>query len=88
MDRHVIFGVHLTDRLHHAGMVQQLLTQYGEHIRTRLGLHAAHGHRGGPNGLILLEMLGDDPTLDVIQGQLEALDGVEVQRMVFHHPAS
>ena len=86
MDRHVILGIHLTDRLQHAGRVQQILTENGELIRTRLGLHAAHGHRGGPNGLIMLEMLGDDATLDSFQGQLEAMDGVEVQRMVFHHP--
>lgn len=84
---HLIFGVHLDDRVHEAPNVQSLFTQYGCNIRTRIGLHHVDDNVCSPRGLILLEMFGDEKTCQELADKLNALDGVEVQQMVFKHPA-
>ena len=57
--RHIVLGVHITDRVHHAHAVQDLLTQYGCSIKTRIGLHEVSEQFCSPNGLLLLEMAGE-----------------------------
>ncbi len=84
MDKHIIFGVHITDRLKKAVEVQQLLTQYGMHIKTRLGLHEVN-NSSSPNGILLLEMHGDEAVCFELAEKLEKIDGVDVQKMIFDH---
>ena len=86
MKNHYILGVHITDRIHKVNDVQQLLTEYGCNIRTRLGLHEASENICSPNGLILLEMIGDDARSQELGAKLGAIPGVEVKSMVFDHP--
>jgi len=86
MDKHIVVGVHITERVKHAGRVQEVFTQYGCSIRTRLGLHEADGQVCSPNGLILLELVDDDALNAEFIAALKAIDGVEVQQMVFDHP--
>ncbi len=83
-DRHLILGVHITDRLKHTQQVQQLFTEYGCNIKTRVGLHEVE--KGcSPNGMILLEMYGEDKVCNELADKLSKVEGVEVQRMVFTH---
>ena len=84
--KHIILGVHITDRVTHAGQVQQTLTEYGVNIKTRLGLHEIAGNQASPNGLILLEMAGNESRCLEVATRLAAIKGVEVQKMVFDHP--
>lgn len=86
MDKHILVGVHITERAKHAGKVQDIFTTYGCSIRTRLGLHEADAGRCSPNGLIVLEMAEDDAVIAEMVAELDALEGVEVQQMVFDHP--
>ena len=86
MDKHILVGVHITERAKHAGKVQEIFTTYGCSIRTRLGLHEADAGRCSPNGLIILEMAEDDAVIAEMVAELDALEGVEVQQMVFDHP--
>ena len=85
MNPHIILGVHVTDRLKNAATVQALFTEYGCHIRTRLGLHEVDGTPSGPNGVVLLELVGNAAKCDELATRLGAIEGVEVQRMVFGH---
>ncbi len=85
MDKHLILGIHVTDRLENAPRVQQLFTEYGCHIKTRLGLHEAGPEGCGPNGLVLLELRGEEGVADELAAKLNAVKGVEVQKMVFDH---
>ncbi|MCY2926837.1 MAG: hypothetical protein NT031_15660 [Planctomycetota bacterium] len=84
-EHHVILGVHITDRLKKAALVQSLLSKYGSHIRTRVGLHDVTGKSGSPNGVVLLEMVGAMTHSDALAAKLGAIPGVEVQRIVFTH---
>lgn len=85
MDRHVILGVHVTDRLDNAARVQQLFTEYGCHIKTRLGLHEVGPEGCGPNGLVLLELRGPGGISDELADKLNAIKGIEAKKMVFDH---
>lgn len=85
LDSHVILGLHVHDRAHRASGVQAVLSEFGENIKSRLGLHDVHDGFCSPNGLILLEFVGSDAICEKMVVRLGALQGVEVKRMVFHH---
>jgi len=85
MDKHVVVGVHITERVKLAGEVQKVFTEFGCQIRTRLGLHEADKGVCSPNGLIILELVDDDAKVSSRKKKMIAIDGVEVQSMVFDH---
>lgn len=85
LSAHIILGVHITDRIGHVEKVQHLLTEYGCSIRTRLGLHEADKGFCSANGLLLLEMTDDMNNADTLATKLNALEGVEVKKIVFDH---
>ncbi|MCY3024313.1 MAG: hypothetical protein NTW87_35500 [Planctomycetota bacterium] len=82
---HVIYGVHITNRVEHAVDVQRVFTEFGRSIRTRLGLHDVHDNYSSPGGLILLEMMGKPAELRRFEKKLKAIKGVHVQKMTFPH---
>lgn len=83
--RHIILGVHITGRVQHVPRVQDLFTEYGCSIKTRLGLHEAAENVCSPNGLILLEMAGDETPIFELAQKLGTVEGIEVQKMIFEH---
>ena len=85
-DKHIVYGIHVTDRVHNAGGVQKILSEYGCNIRTRIGLHEASNNVCSPNGLILLEMAGDEAVCAQMAAKVAAIPGIDVQKMVFDHP--
>ncbi|GMW00907.1 MAG: hypothetical protein AMXMBFR84_20440 [Candidatus Hydrogenedentota bacterium] len=85
MNRHIVYGVHITDRVKNALQVQQLLTKYGCNIQTRIGLHETGPKHCSPEGLIVLEMLDDEDT-PALKRDLSAIEGIEVKEMIFDHP--
>ena len=84
-EKHILFGVHVSDRVHHAGAVQEILTEYGCSIKTRIGLHDTDDRKCSSSGVILLEMFGDEARCHEMADKLNAVDGVEVQKMIFEH---
>jgi len=83
---HVILGVHVRDRIQDAGRVQQLFGEYGCNIRTRVGLHQVDDDFCSPGGVILLEIHGGEAVADELAAKLNAIEAVEVQKLVFAHP--
>ena len=83
---HIILGVHITDRIKHVKSVQELLTEYGCNIKTRLGLHEVDGKSCSPNGLLILELVGETTKCQQLTDKLDALEGVDVKQMIFDHP--
>jgi hypothetical protein len=86
MKKHIVFGVHVTDRLKRVDAVQHLLSEYGCNIKTRLGLHEVSEKFCSPNGLLILEMAGDEKKSMELADKLAAVEGIEVQKMIFDHP--
>ena len=85
MRDHTIIGVHITDRVKHAGEVQQALTEHGCQIKTRIGLHEVDADFCSPSGIVLLEAVGPARAIGALVRALTRIDGVEVQKMVFKH---
>jgi len=79
--RHIIYGIHISQRTESVPAVQAVLTKYGCSIRTRLGLHDADATSCSPSGLLLVDVFGDDA--EEFYKELQALKGVDLQRMDF-----
>ena len=80
----VIMGVQLQERIEKAVKVQELLSKYGCHITTRVGLHSSPANTCSPRGLILLEFVDDaDEAAAELEQELAEIDAVLVKKMVF-----
>jgi len=84
-DSHIIVAIHITNRVKQASLVQGLLTKYGKHIKTRIGLHEATGKATAPNGIILLELVKAESCTKTLLASLNAITGVDAQCVVFDH---
>lgn len=82
---HLIVGIHITNRIQHARDVQEVLTRFGANIKTRIGLHDVTEKFSSPNGIILLELVGDNKHCLSILKALKGIKGVEARKMVFTH---
>lgn len=79
-----IMGIMVEHRQETAAAVQEILTQYGCFIKTRLGLHQTAEDACSERGLILLEF--DDHAgkeVTEIKNALTAVSGVEIRMMEF-----
>jgi metal-responsive CopG/Arc/MetJ family transcriptional regulator len=85
MKPHVIYGVHVTNRVKSVPDVQEAFTQFGCMIRTRVGMHDVHDDYCSPAGLIVLEVFGKGKDLRKFEKRLKGLKGVDFQKMVFEH---
>jgi len=89
IDNHTIIGIHITDRLKEALEVQKLLTEFGDQIKTRLGLHEIEknvpGMKSPRNGVLLVEMVPPEERIQEFMARLRKIQGVEVKSMVFGH---
>lgn len=80
----IIMGIKLMERMKSAGKFQDLLSEYGCDISTRLGLHVTSEDSCSPNGLIILEFIdnADQAAAEFEQKATEIAD-VTIQKMVF-----
>ncbi len=83
MNEFIIFGIYVKERSKNALAVQNLLTKYGCSIKTRIGLHEVSGSFCSNSGLILLELTGDKSEIENLEKALQALEEIEIQKMVF-----
>ncbi len=79
MKEYNIIGIHVNDRTRDANKIQEILSRFGHHISTRLGLHDKESD--SPNGLIIIEV--DEKSFGMLQKELGKLDGIEVKSMRF-----
>jgi len=84
-DAHMILAIHVTDRLKEALPMQQVFTEFGCNIKTRVGLHDVDGNLCAPGGVVILELVGEPGIDDSIAGRLAGIEGVEVKKIEFGH---
>jgi hypothetical protein len=87
-ESHKILAVHITDRMKDAVSVQKVFTEFGCNIKTRVGLHDVAGDVCAPGGVVILELVGPATITGEVAGRLDAIAGVEVQKIEFAHPAT
>ena len=78
-----ILGVYINDRTTDVTLIQPVLTKYGCSIRTRLGLHTIDNDYAIDTGLMILELTGDREECLRLENELQAIDNLEVQKMIF-----
>lgn len=78
----VILGVKTENRFESSKCIQQILTEYGCFVKTRLGLHNIGQNICPKYALILLEIPDKDKALLIGQKLLD-ISGIEIQRMEF-----
>jgi hypothetical protein len=83
MSKIVVLGILIGNEVADIVAFQQLLTKYGNVIRTRLGLHENHYETPKIKGLLLLEMVGDDAEIATFEKAACQISGIQIQKMVF-----
>jgi len=77
-----ILGILVEKRGHDAvAAIQKAMTVYGCIIRTRLGVNEELF--GQPAGLILLELMGDEIRMDLLENDLQKIPGIKLRKMAF-----
>ena len=77
-----ILGVKLLNRKLLSLKFQEILTEYGCSIGSRIGLHNTSHNKCYPYGLVLLEIV-DDEVVEELELKLCQLNEIEIQKMVF-----
>ena len=84
MSKKIIMGIQQEQRVETATAVQSVLTEYGCHIKTRLGLHQTAEDSCSPKGLIILELSDHvDKEADELEKKLKEIKSIVVKRMEF-----
>ncbi len=71
--------VKVDQRSTEATKVQEILTKYGCNIHVRLGLHEVSNEFCANDGLVVLEVQGEQNILDNMLGELNALKFVQAK---------
>ena len=80
MDKGIMI-IQMKSRSRHAVAVQEILTQFGCLIKTRLGIHDGVGNSCSDSGLIILELVGSMAKQKKLAMALNRLAGVKTKRM-------
>ena len=78
-----ILGIKLFERVTTAADFQKILSEYGCFIKTRIGLHSVSDGICAPNGIVLIEFIGNDETLSEFEKALNSLGKIEIKKMTF-----
>jgi hypothetical protein len=72
-------AIRVDQRTEHAMAVQQLLTDFGCNIKTRVGFHEARKDFCGEDGIIVLHLCADDEgaAAETLKTELNGLPGVK-----------
>ena len=81
MGCYYIVGLRVNHRHANAAKLQTLLTEYGCDIRLRVGLHETNGDSCSDDGVILLQVCGDQEKVAQILAAFNALTGVSAKML-------
>lgn len=85
MQKTMILGIMVFDRIKEAGRTQKVLSKYARLIRTRLGFHELSAHVCSRVGTIMLVLQGDTSQWTLFIEELSQIGGIEVKTMEFNH---
>lgn len=81
MDCYYIIGLRLNHRTGNAVKLQEVLTEYGCHIKLRVGLHETSEEFCSDDGVIMLQACGDRETIEQMLDAFNKLDGTCAKMM-------
>ncbi|HBV68692.1 MAG TPA: hypothetical protein DEF04_11285 [Clostridiales bacterium] len=71
-----IMAVKVEERVAKAPDLQEILTEHGCIIKTRVGLHETDAERCSMNGIIILHLHGEKEEFQKLYDEIVALDGI------------
>lgn len=82
MNPSTVMAILVDKRTDAAPKVQEILTNYGCLIQTRLGMHEVDATSCSEEGLIIIRLCGEETKLADLKAELEAVhDRVKVERI-------
>lgn len=78
-----IMAIKVEERAAKAPHLQEILTENGCIIKTRVGFHETDEDRCSREGIILLHLYGDKRDFDVLYDKVNKLDGVTAKFIEF-----
>lgn len=78
-----IMAIKINGRLNRAPHVQEILTQYGCNIETRVGFHEASQDQCSMDGFIVLQLCGEKDEIQAMHRDLDKVDGVSAKLIDF-----
>lgn len=81
MKCYYILGLRINHRHANAAKLQETLTSFGCNIRMRVGLHETDETFCSDDGVIVLQVCGDEGVLEGMVATLSGLDGITVKVM-------
>jgi hypothetical protein len=83
MSKRIVLGIQVTNRVEKIPEVQNILTEYGCNIKTRLGLHEVSKSVCSTLGLLLLDTYGDEAEILEMEKKLKRIKGLVVKKITF-----
>jgi len=80
MKHSMIMAILIDKRTDAAPEVQEILTEHGCIIKTRLGMHESS--TCADEGMIILDITANDTEVEALEAELKSLAGVKVKSMV------
>ena len=81
MKKYNIMGIVIEDRKKFAPAVQEVLTEFGSIIDTRIGLHTGIENFHNNEGFIILNLNDDDKKIDEFVKRLKNIESVRVKNI-------
>ncbi len=85
MQKTIILGILVFDRIKEAGRTQEVLSKHADVIRTRLGFHELSETVCSRVGTIVLILQGDPEKWQQLESELAEVGGVEVKKIPFDY---
>lgn len=74
-----IMAIIIEHRMQKALNVQEVLTKHGCSIKMRLGLHEAGDDFCSDEGLVILQVCGEDENIKALEDDLNSMEGVKAK---------
>lgn len=78
-----ILAIQINGRSNKAPHVQEILTKYGCNIRTRVGFHETSDDNCSMDGILILQLFGEEEKIRTMKEELNALDGIKAKEIEF-----
>lgn len=79
-----LLGIKVNNRFDEVEKMQNVFTEYGFMIHTRLGLHSQEKNNASDNGIILLQLNDNGATEGrELESKLQQIEGLQVKKMSF-----
>jgi hypothetical protein len=78
-----IIGLYIKDRIKEAGKLQVVLSKHACILASRIGLHEVSEEKCSRNGIILLQITGNETDCFNFENDIREIGGVELKKMKF-----